>query len=152
MKLFKNTFFRLGAAALLLLLLLRLLGSTPTQAPVLFWALSVAWPWLMGYAIISERGVSLSQGSPWGALLVMTALMVGALTIVALDLPMVTVKLDAVLVGLLSVVLIVLCIGWWRLLRPKRPHAAEQVARPGLYIVLAIIAAIGIFMDKLGAI
>ena len=150
--LFKNTFFSLGAAVLLLLLLLRWIGGTPTQAPVLFWAMSVAWPWLMGYALISGRGVSLSRGSPWGALLVMTTLVVGVLTIVALDPPMGTVEVDAVLVGFASVVLIVLCIGWWRLLRPVRPHAAEEVARPWLYIALAIIAAIGIFMDKLGVI
>jgi len=151
MKIFDSTLFRLSLATLLLLLLLRLLGGNPPQTPETLWMLSFVWPFLMGYALALDRGVSLSTGSPWGALVVITSLMAGMLTVGAMGL-LGQAKIDAFLVGWFGIVLAVLCVGWWRLLRPKKRYSAEAVARPWLYIILGIVAAIGVVLNKMGLI
>lgn len=151
MRIFGSTLFRLSLATLLLLLLLRLLGGNPPQMPEALWVLGFAWPFLMGYALALDRGVSLSTGSPWGALVVMSSLMAGMFTMGVLGL-LGEVKIDATLVGLVGIVLAVLCVGWWRLLRPKKPYRAEAVARPWLFIILGIVAAIGVLLNKMGLI
>jgi hypothetical protein len=150
MRTFNKILFRMGLATLLILILLRLLGVGLAQESPVIWGLSFAWPYLVGLALVSERNASLSRASPWSALLLMTTLMVGMLTSAAMGLPMGEVKIDAFLVGSFGFVLAVLCVGWWRLMRPTMPHASEAIARPWLYIVLAIVAAIGVVMDKLG--
>ncbi len=118
------------------------------SSPNLFLALSFAWPFLVCSALASEQGVSVSQGSPWGALVVMTSLIVGLLTMIALGFPMGEVQMDAILVGFLGFVSVVLCIGWWRMMRPKKPHASEERARPWLYLALGVVTAIAVAVDK----
>lgn len=149
MRPFKSILFRTGLVTLVALILLRLLGLDPTRAPAAFWTMSFAWPFLMGMAIVLEKGVSVSRGSPWGALVVITSLMAGLLTLVAMGLPMGQVTFDPILVGLLGIPFVFVCVGWWRLLRPAKPHSVEEGARPWLYIALVIVAAIGVLLDKL---
>lgn len=151
MNILRSTLFRLSLATFLLLVFLRLLGGNPPQMPEALFALSFAWPFLMGYALALDRGVSLSTGSPWSALVVMSSLMAGMLTMGVLGL-LGEAKIDAILVGLVGIVFAVLCVGWWRLLRPKKPYSAEAVARPWLFIILGIVAAIGVLLNKMGLI
>ncbi|OEZ00918.1 MULTISPECIES: hypothetical protein [Stenotrophomonas] len=148
MKVLGNRFFRAGLGALFTLILLRLIWSNPVSSPNIFWALSFAWPFLVASALAYEQGVSVSQGSPWSALVVITSLIVSLLTMIALGLPMDEVQMDAFLVGFFGFVSVVLCIGWWRMMRPKKPHASEARARPWLYLALGVVTAIAVAVDK----
>jgi hypothetical protein len=142
--------FKLGMGTLAALLILRVFLGRSAVTGDLFWLMSFGWPFLVCSAIASGKGASMSQASPWSALVIITTLMAGFLTMVVMGLPLEGMQIDPFLIGFFALVLAVVCVGWWRLLRPAKAQPSQDVARRWLWVVFGLVTATCILIDKLG--